>query len=145
MGSAASRSEVPSRKPVDESVSLDGLNVQQLGDFVGSLDGLSIYKANFTKNGISGAFLSTLDDAALEETLEDIGVDKRLHKRQLIAEFVKIRTKHTAASGVPEAAPTAASPTQASPRGGSSSAGCTGGPIREHCTGRSCPRCCQCC
>ena len=46
--------------------------------------GYQIYKAMLLRNGVDGSLLDSLSDVEMEETLDDLGITNRLHRRVLV-------------------------------------------------------------
>ena len=76
------------------SASITQLSANDIGNFVGQLDGgVAKYKDSFIENGIDGHLLLSLDDEALVEILKEIGVSSILHQRKLHSELNKMKLR----------------------------------------------------
>jgi len=74
--------------------SIKNASVTDVGTFVANLDeALAPYSANFVNNRIDGYLLHNKDDQELHETLVDISIKTRLHRKRLISELRKLEDK----------------------------------------------------
>jgi len=71
---------------------LDALTKEQVADLVASIGpAYEIYKEGFINEGINGTFLARLSDEETKETLNDLGVTKALHQKNIIAQFTALK------------------------------------------------------
>ena len=75
---------------------LDSLSCEQLGAAVASIGtAYEGYSASIVAEGITGGFLSQLSDAEIAETLNDLGITKPLHVKNIVFQINTLKAKTT--------------------------------------------------
>ena len=78
------------------SVYLDtkAFTAEQIADFVGSLGpAYEAYKERIVFNGLTGALVSSLSDADLNEFLDELEITSSIHRKNITAHLKNIYTR----------------------------------------------------
>ena len=79
---------------VGEAKPLDSLSAEDVGNLVAAIGPAFVeYKVIMINEGINGVFLAELEDAQLAETLNDIGITKAVHVKNISAQFKALKNK----------------------------------------------------
>ena len=71
---------------------LEGYSKEEIAEVVASYGGkYKHYRKTITENGMDGSFLATLCEEEFRETMDDLDISQRLHRRKLMNEFRKSR------------------------------------------------------